>query len=349
MAHANRNILSRQHGLTLIEIMIALLLSLLLLLGVAQIFSGNRRTQRFQSALTRIQENGRFAIDELTFNLRQTGFRGCGGNNKTIINKLTGPGASDFDLGTEDELQGHRFSGGNWVPDDPEIATVNDQATVRANDVLTFKTLDPNISATVASPHNTGNANIEFTENVDFLQCDIVIVSTCSRMVVFVNTDNSGNKRVTHSVGNNCTGSPPDVANDTNTISQDMSGGSLLRFKSYTYYVDQAPDRNVPSLYREDEAGNTVELVPGVQRMSLDYGEDTNGDGQADGYEGDPAVVGSWTDVVAVRLELLLVSEKDRVTDDSQTYTFNGNQVTAGDNRLYQVFTTTVALRNRTQ
>lgn len=339
----------RPHGLTLIEIMIALLLSSLLILGVAQVFSGNRETQRFQSALTRIQENGRFALEELTYNLRQTGFRGCGGQDKTVVNKLQGPGASDFDLGTADELEGHRFSGGNWAPNDPDIDTINDPATVRANDVLTFKTLDPNINATVASPHNTGNANIQFTENVDFLQCDIVIVSTCSRMVIMVNTDNSPNQRVTHSVGNNCLGNAPDVQNDTNTIATDMSGGSLLRFKSYTYYIDQSPGSDVPSLYREDEAGNTVELVPGVQALSLDYGEDTSGDGQADSYTGNPATVASWVDVVAVRLELLLASEKDRVTDDPQTYTFNGNQVQAGDNRLYQVFNTTVTLRNRTQ
>ena len=51
--------------------------------------------------------------------------------------------------------------------------------------------------------------------------------------------------------------------------------------------------------------------------------------------------------VVAVRIMLLLHSFDDRVTDDPQTYTFNGVTVTPNDRRIRQVFTTTIALRNR--
>ncbi|MFZ9037307.1 MAG: PilW family protein [Gammaproteobacteria bacterium] len=40
-------------------------------------------------------------------------------------------------------------------------------------------------------------------------------------------------------------------------------------------------------------------------------------------------------------------SEDQFFNEDNQTYTFNGNTVTAGDRRLRQVFTTTIALRNR--
>ena len=44
----------RQGGLTLIEIMVAMVVSLILIAGVIQIFVGTRQTYRFQDALARV-------------------------------------------------------------------------------------------------------------------------------------------------------------------------------------------------------------------------------------------------------------------------------------------------------
>ena len=54
-----------------------------------------------------------------------------------------------------------------------------------------------------------------------------------------------------------------------------------------------------------------------------------------------------WDDVVAVRIMLLMRSLDDFVTEDPQTYTFDGVQTTPNDRRIRQSFTTTIALRNR--
>ncbi len=70
----DQSIHGRQRGLTLIEIMVALLIGSFLLAGVLQIFIVNRQTYRVQENLSRIQENGRFAIDYLNRYIRLAGY-----------------------------------------------------------------------------------------------------------------------------------------------------------------------------------------------------------------------------------------------------------------------------------
>ena len=59
----------RQSGLTLVEIMVALVVGAVLLTGVAQIYAGSKATYRLQDSLARLQENGRFALSFLTLSL----------------------------------------------------------------------------------------------------------------------------------------------------------------------------------------------------------------------------------------------------------------------------------------
>lgn len=66
-----------QTGMTLIEIMIALLIGAFLIGGVLQIFINSRQTYRMQEALSRLQENGRFAMNFISKDIRMTGYWGC--------------------------------------------------------------------------------------------------------------------------------------------------------------------------------------------------------------------------------------------------------------------------------
>ena len=53
----------RVQGLSLIELMIAILIGLFLLIGVIQVFAAARTAYQLSSGLARAQENGRFAVD----------------------------------------------------------------------------------------------------------------------------------------------------------------------------------------------------------------------------------------------------------------------------------------------
>ena len=64
----------KQQGMTLIEIMIALILGLFLITGVLQIFLGAKQSNRMLDNLSRMQENGRFAMDFISRDIRMAGF-----------------------------------------------------------------------------------------------------------------------------------------------------------------------------------------------------------------------------------------------------------------------------------
>jgi type IV pilus assembly protein PilW len=72
------SILRGQAGLSLIELMIALVIAALLTLGITQIFIGSKVAYQVQEGLSRIQENGRFSLQYLERNVRLAGYMGCG-------------------------------------------------------------------------------------------------------------------------------------------------------------------------------------------------------------------------------------------------------------------------------
>lgn len=66
---------SRQKGLSLIELMVAMLIGLFLILGVTQIFINNQRSYLFQQSQMGNQDNGRFALALLGQELLKAGYR----------------------------------------------------------------------------------------------------------------------------------------------------------------------------------------------------------------------------------------------------------------------------------
>ncbi len=76
---------SQQRGLTLIELMVALVISLLILAGLFTVYKSNQHANRLNEGLTRIQENGRFAIDFLGRDIRQAGFPASDANVQKFL------------------------------------------------------------------------------------------------------------------------------------------------------------------------------------------------------------------------------------------------------------------------
>ncbi len=53
----------QQLGLSLVELMVALVLGLVLMTGIIQVFLSSRQTYASNEAMARMQENGRFALE----------------------------------------------------------------------------------------------------------------------------------------------------------------------------------------------------------------------------------------------------------------------------------------------
>lgn len=66
-----------QHGLSLIELMVSLAIGALLLLGLVQVFQATNVSAQMGTALARVQENGRFALDFMRADIRMAGHMGC--------------------------------------------------------------------------------------------------------------------------------------------------------------------------------------------------------------------------------------------------------------------------------
>ncbi len=71
------SMLRRSRGLTLVELMVAMLLSLLLAAGAFTIFSGTKQASITQQDLARMQENLRFTITEMINRISIAGYMGC--------------------------------------------------------------------------------------------------------------------------------------------------------------------------------------------------------------------------------------------------------------------------------
>jgi type IV pilus assembly protein PilW len=75
---STRRLAFRQRGLTLVELMIGIALSLLVILAVISLFSGSRASYRHQESFSAVQESGRIALEVLTRDVRMAGYPGCG-------------------------------------------------------------------------------------------------------------------------------------------------------------------------------------------------------------------------------------------------------------------------------
>ena len=74
---SGRRTLLRQAGVGLVEVMIALLLSLLTVGVIIQVLLGNHKTYLTGEAIARVQEDSRFAVNLLQQELRMVGYQGC--------------------------------------------------------------------------------------------------------------------------------------------------------------------------------------------------------------------------------------------------------------------------------
>ena len=87
--------LTKQRGFTLVEIMLAITLSMILIAGVVQVYMSSKTSFQIQNQLARLQENQRISIDFLQRDILQAGFDiPTGGNPRIQINEGAN-GASD--------------------------------------------------------------------------------------------------------------------------------------------------------------------------------------------------------------------------------------------------------------
>lgn len=350
--------------MTLVELLIALVIGLVLMAGVIQIFLSNRAAYAFNEGLARLQENGRFAMDTLSFHARMAGYLGCL-SEVAVSNNLTAsnPLAFDFAQG----LFGYEAVGTS--PDDafsPESAPAAWAgglpaalvgAVAPGSDVLIVRNASAE-SHTLLPPFSDADAVYVDALDTQYTAGEIGIVSDCQKASVFQITgvtNEAAGISLTHTAGVYLPGNASALAS-WDTDQTYAAGAEMRRGESWVYYVGTRAD-GTPALFERrlslNILGNTVdfveeELVEGVDTLQVLFGIDADSDGAVDDYE--PAsTVADWNQVVAVRLGLLMRAPAEYGTDvDTRVYNVNETWFDpADDRRVREVFTTTVAIRNR--
>lgn len=368
----------RQTGLSLIELMIALVVGLILITGVISIYLSSRKSYGINSAVGQIQENARAALNFIRVNTRMAGYLGCGSSGAQFANQLNPPGSGGtlpYDFGNA--ISGYEYQGTGPTDSYTLPATVPSSSS-RTSWAPTLSTSIPTTAANHALPGSDifavsisqgtstpsyvtslGSSPDSFTvaaNNNSLAAGDLLIISNCVQTVVREATSVSG-LNISTSTGS---GSP---GNSGVLPAMLASNAQVTTASVAAYYVGMGTDSS-PALYEavtdtaQTSGFRPEEIASGVENMQVLYGMDSNGTQTPGQYLTADAVnalssasgMNQWNNVVSVRVALLMRSPIGAVPQPAtaQHYELLGTTVYAPkDTRLRQVFTTTIGLRNR--
>ncbi|MGI9224156.1 MAG: PilW family protein [Woeseiaceae bacterium] len=329
------NLKSRQAGVSMIEIMIAMLLSLFLLGSVVQVFSSSRQTHRVHEATARMQESGRMALEIISRDIRMADFWGCASDITKVVNNLNNAGAGYIDFGTGG-IGG--TEGGTGSPDTLILRGGN------------------NSGLALQPPYGPqASANLKTNPGNGLEQGDIVFVSDCEAADIFqvsnANPDTAGtivhNTGSTTEPGNYNATNPGCPGANAHCLSKIYGADATVFGLRETIYSVAMGSEGQPALFQ-----NGAEFLDGVEDLQVLYGEDTDVEGAAGFGIADYYVradqVADMGRVVSIRFAIVARSYDDNLTSGmNQSYSVLGASFTAADERLRQTYTTTVSVRNR--
>lgn len=325
----------RSGGMTLVELMIAMVLGLVVIGGVVSIVVANKQSYRTNEALSKVQESSRTAFEILARDVRQAATNGCGNSNR-IANVL--PGTSWW--------QGwFGVTGYDDAASDPAVAFGSDQAErVDGTDSLQLQGIE-GVGLSVQT-HDPALASLKINAlSTGFAANDVLIVCDFDHSAIFqVSNYDSANVTVVHNAGSgsNCSaglGYPTDCTSSSGNVYAFGPNSQIARFAAVDWFIGNngRASEGGRSLFRRrlGPAATMLseEIVAGVTDLQLQYrldGTDSFDDASALG-------VGDWASINAVSISLTMDSADERVSTDAS--------VNSG--RLQRTFTHVVTLRNR--
>jgi type IV pilus assembly protein PilW len=345
-------------GFSLVELMVALTLSLILLGGVLSVTISSKVTYRENERVARLQENMRAGFEIILRDLRGGGFPGCARPLDTLDFLSVLANKNDLLWNFSQPVQGFDANGTGWSP--ALVAPLDTAGVTAGNDVIVIRTMRSNsrVFRLDTSMVAGSDAVVIKKTKEDTLRKNVpMLISDCEKSTVFSVTDVASTDEtatLTHADGG---------ANSKADISiYQATTASVAPIDTIVYYI--APSSALgadglsrgPALWRisatEPTAnpGEPQEVVEGVERLQAVYGEDTNGDMVADAYNTASAVT-NWNRVVAVSLAVVVRSPEETNPEAAPEQTFDllGTSYKApSDRRRRALFSTTIALRNRT-
>ena len=337
---------ANQRGLSIVELMIALLLSSILTVGLFQVFSSNSFSFRLNEASARAQESGRIASEVLGREIRGAGYFGC--NVESVVNNLDQ---------TDDEYDPdmHLYDINAAVSSDASTRPVS---AIANSHHLRFTGMD-NSGIEIRTMGPATSASFEITERGGLDSGNIIAISDCVGTDIFqisnIQQGGGGNPKVTV-VANSGEDDPGNDFTDngcTNCLSNDYDpGAQILRPYNRTYYVGLSNTTGEPALMLQRTNGSIVEMVEGVVDMRVRMGTSNTPNNPVNQWTEVTSLI-TWNDVRAVQVSLLVRAGRNNLLEGNQNLCFpawsdcsGGGNFTTPDNRLYRVYDFTMNVRN---
>jgi type IV pilus assembly protein PilW len=322
---SRQSLLTNQLGVSLIELMIAMLIGLLLLGGLIQIYLSGKQSYNAQEQLARIQEGGRFGMDLITRDLRRSGYWG----GSVDMNSIAGP--VGFEAG--------------WA---------NPGAVAPAHSCVADNTWGRMVRWRVSGLNNT-NAGYDCATGY-LPDTDILALRYAGPEIVTGTLQDGGlYLRSTMFLGRVMTGDqaghpdnqmPPDP-----TFAPEHLLPQVRSLVSNAYYVGDSGrtcpgGQPIPALMRVslnpvDGRPNVQEIASGVEQLQVRY---LLGNAYVDA---DQVLAGDWPDVSAVRVWMLVRGDcPEPGLENQTTYVMGDTTVDVDDNFRRQLYVSTVMLRN---
>lgn len=372
----------KQLGLSLIELMIALLIGSILLIGLVQVFAASRTAYQLSQGVGRVQENARFAMDYLQRDIRMVGHNGCvndQGRLQTADGLLTHMSTADNPLNFRISIQGYEASNsqpgggsvnlaapaGGWAPALPAYLAA--LAPLPGSDIVMLRYLDNDgvpVTGIAADSVTVDSAKWSVLERDGVTVPTLFGVSDCTYSDIFqASAINSGAGQISSGAG----GVATSVANFASRYSASPAGQTMVyRAEAIAYYVATGAGGG-PSLQRTrflTTVGGpittfTEELVEGIESMQLVYGLDQ---GTVDALTGNIATFrtaaqlgaalaneNDWRRVGQVKVGMVAVSPQPAAVEQSiQPLSALGTVFVAPNDGNYRsTYESAVALRNR--
>ncbi|MFT4726928.1 MAG: type IV pilus assembly protein PilW [Granulosicoccus sp.] len=357
-------------GFSLIELMIAMVLGLMISAGIFTVFSGNKRSSDLNTAMADMQENARFALNQLSSDIRMAGYQGCKDINSGGANILA-VGAPTSNLDNTTAIGYIVSDAGILSPTPPATLPTTSPGNPIPNthalmlqfgSSATFPLLN-NVGGTLPDPTAPITVNITAgisSEPFNIQRGEFAIISNCTGSDLIKVSSADLNPVVAHTNPENIRNwLTHDYLADQNT--------KFMRFNSNIYYIGDtgsvsANGTMITGLYQQKlpyEVGNPPMLmISGVENLRILFGARTGTNALSFLTPGSTGL--RPQDIASIRVGLLMVSENP-ITEqkDGRTYTLAGQAIiaaegataTAGthprDRRYRQAFNTTVKIRNR--
>lgn len=326
-----------QGGFSLIELMIALLLGLIVILGAITVFLSNKQSYRTNVALGQVQENARVAFDLIARDVRQAGLTGCGnlGRVGNLLNNGTAAGGTvawyaDF---------GNAIRGYDAGATDPAV-TSGSGAAQRVSTASSIMLIGAALTGTSIANYDASTYTFTLTGGNPGIQAgDIVIACDPDHAVIAQVTSIVGGALIvntgTTTPGNCSRGLGfPTLCTATGNPYAYVRNSQIAPMSANDWYVGINPVGG-RSLYRRtlvnvagEPTPTSQEMVRNVTDLQLSY-HLVGGNG----FVTAAAVGGNWATVDAIRMVLTLQGSERATGTDAQPIT---RQMTA-----------TVNLRNR--